>query len=74
MRKAERVKGAKQSQQEEQEARLRAYRKEQEKAWVAKEVEKDKQRTRQKALSKIQHGTTQENDTGTFTGGKGIWD
>ncbi|KAI8826996.1 uncharacterized protein EV422DRAFT_512226 [Fimicolochytrium jonesii] len=78
LRKAERVKAAKLAQIDEQKARLLAYRKEQEKSWVAKEIERDKQKLRERTLAKGQQQQQQQQQhsrdpSGSEGLGNGIW-
>ncbi|KAI8589688.1 hypothetical protein BDZ88DRAFT_451830 [Geranomyces variabilis] len=75
LKKSERVKAAKAAHDKEQEQRLRTYRKEQEKAWVAKETERDKLAARERAMNKNNAAAVRSapDPAGGFAG-KGIWD
>ncbi|KAI8908164.1 hypothetical protein DFJ77DRAFT_513588 [Powellomyces hirtus] len=74
LRKAERVKAAKQAYVDEQQQRLRTYRKEQEKNWVSKEAERDKQHMREKAMAKNGAAAAPDSSSSGGFAGKGIWD
>ncbi|KAJ3158147.1 hypothetical protein HDU86_003099 [Geranomyces michiganensis] len=75
LRKAQRVKAAKDAEAAEQQQRLRSYRKEQEKAWVAKETERDKLAARERAMDRNNSAASRStsDQVGGFAG-KGIWD